>query len=335
MLGLADRGRIFDLLENVFAGDTKSAIAALDGLHKDGAEPEQVLADLAEAVHAAARCKAVGAEAGAEVMSAEERRRAEALASRLSVAILARAWQMLLKGWEEAGKAPNPRAAAEMVLIRLAHTADLPAPDELLRTLGGDGSVSRARAKEAPRDNGNGRELAPASRVATNAAPPLTDSRDAADEDDLGSESDDFSDAEAGLPSSLPDPRSYEEVIALVGERRDMKLKVHLEDHVSLVKFDAVAGSIDIFLLPGAPPQIANELRERLIAWTQRRWIVMLSKAPGDRPIGEVNREREAAELESLKSHPAFKAVLAEFPDAKIAAVRTLIAPDKDETGTG
>ena len=257
----------------------------------------------------------------------------------LSLPILARAWQMLLKGLEEAGKAPNPRAAAEMVLIRFAYTADLPAPDELLRALGGEGSVSRARAKEAPRDNGNGRELAPAGRAATNVVPPPADNSDATDEDDLGAESEDFSEAQSDLeadqPSHLPHPRSYEEVIALVGERRDMKLKVHLEDHVSLVKFDAVAGSIDIFLMPGAPPQIANELRERLIAWTQRRWIVMLSKAAGDRPIGEVRREREAAELELLKSHPAFKAVLAEFPDAKIAAIRTMIAPDKDETGTG
>jgi DNA polymerase III subunit gamma/tau len=334
MLGLADRGRIFDLLENVFAGDIKAAIAALDGLHRDGAEPEQVLADLAEAVHAAARCKAVGAEAGAEAMSAEERRRAESLASRLSVPLLARAWQMLLKGWEEAGKAPNPRAAAEMVLIRLAHTADLPAPDELLRSLGGEGSLPRGRAKEAPRDNGNGRELAPVGSASSRAAPSASGS-DESDADDLGAASDDFSDADPDLPSRLPDPRSFAEVVALVGERRDAKLKVHLEDHVSLVKFDAVAGSIDIVLLPGAPPQIANELRERLIAWTQRRWIVMLSKEAGEPPIGEVRREREAAELESLKSHPALKAVLAEFPDAKIAAVRHLIAPSKDETGTG
>ncbi len=124
----------------------------------------------------------------------------------------------------------------------------------------------------------------------------------------------------------LPDPRSFAEVVALVGERRDAKLKVHLEEHVSLVKFDAAAGSIDLFLLPGAPPQIANELREKLIAWTQRRWVVMLSKEAGERPIGEVRREREAAELEALKSHPALKAVLDEFPDAKIAAVRPLIA---------
>ena len=112
-------------------------------------------------------------------------------------------------------------------------------------------------------------------------------------------------------------------------------LKVHLEDHVSLVKFDAVAGSIDLFLLPGAPPQIANELRERLNSWTGRRWVVMLSKTAGERPIGDVQREREAAELEALKAHPAVKAVLDEFPDAKIADIRPLVRPSEDETGTG
>jgi DNA polymerase-3 subunit gamma/tau len=121
--------------------------------------------------------------------------------------------------------------------------------------------------------------------------------------------------------------------VALVGERRDAKLKVHLEEHASLVRFDAAAGSIDLFLLPGAPPQIANELREKLIAWTQRRWVVMLSKTAGERPIGEVRREREAAELESLKSHPAVKALLDEFPDARIE-VRPLLAPRADATGS-
>ena len=335
MLGLADRGRIFDLLEHVFAGDTKAGLAALDALHRDGAEPQQILGDLAEAVHAAARCKAVGADAGAEAMSAEEKRRGQSLGERLSTPLLARAWQMLLKGWEEAGKAPNPQAAAEMVLIRLAHTADLPAPDELMRTLGGAGALERgAPAKPAPRDNGNGREL-PLGRAS---AGPSGDRETSADfygeEEEAAPFGDEAADAAAAL-AQLPDPRSFAEVVALVSERRDPKLKVHLEDHVSLVKFDAAAGSIDLFLLPGAPAQIANELREKLIAWTQRRWVVMLSKEPGERPIGEVQREREAAELQALKTHPALKAVLDEFPDAKIAAVRPLLAPDKDETGTG
>ena len=114
-----------------------------------------------------------------------------------------------------------------------------------------------------------------------------------------------------------------------------MMLKLQLEDRVSLVKFDHAAGSIDLFLLPGAPSHLANELREKLNAWTQRKWVVVLSKAAGERPRGEVRREREAAELEALKAHPAVKAVLDQFPDAKIAEIRDLIAPPRDETGTG
>ena len=140
----------------------------------------------------------------------------------------------------------------------------------------------------------------------------------------------------AGTPAVvLADPRSFDDVIALAGERRDMMLRVHLEDRVSLVKFDAAAGSIDLFLLPGAPAQMANELREKLNAWTGRKWVVVLSKAPGERPRGETRREREAAELEALRSHPAVKAILDQFPDAKIADIRPLLGARRGETGTG
>ncbi len=104
-------------------------------------------------MHAAARVKAVGGEAGSEGLSAEESRRAASIAGKLSTPLLSRAWQMLLKGGEEAAKASNPRAAAEMVLIRLAYTADLPAPDEVIRLLGGEGSLARS-GKPAPADSG-------------------------------------------------------------------------------------------------------------------------------------------------------------------------------------
>jgi DNA polymerase-3 subunit gamma/tau len=351
MLGLADRGRIFDLLEHVFRGDAKAALASLDELHRDGAEPVQLLGDLAEAVHAAARVKAVGNDAGSEGLSAEEKRRASTIAGKLSTPLLSRAWQMLLKGGEETAKAANPRAAAEMVLIRLAYTADLPAPDEVIRLLGGEGSLARS-GKPAPADNGGARDV-PLNRIsapppdAAAAPPPVAATPAPAapspiDDEDPGFDADydaSFGDVvpddEAPTPALFADPRSFDEVLALAGERRDMMLKVHLEDRVSLVKFDYAAGSIDLFLLPGAPPHIANELREKLNVWTSRKWVVVLSKAAGERPRGEVRREREAAELEQLKAHPAVKAVLDQFPDAKIAEIRELIAPPRDETGTG
>jgi DNA polymerase-3 subunit gamma/tau len=357
MLGLADRGRIFDLIEHVFRGDAKAALRSMDELHRDGAEPVQLLADLAEAVHAAARVKAVGGEVGSEGLSAEERRRVATIAGKLSTPLLSRAWQMLLKGGEEAVKAANPRAAAEMVLIRLAYTADLPAPDEVIRLLGGEGALARS-GKPAPAEGGSSRD-APLNRAAPAqpetaapaqpsrvSPPPVAAASDAddvpADDEDSGFDADyatslgDIaSDADAPAPGMLADPRSFDEVIALAGERRDMMLKLQLEDRVSLVKFDYSAGSIDLFLLPGAPSQLANELREKLNAWTQRKWVVVLSKAAGERPRGEVRREREAAELEALKAHPAVKAVLEQFPDAKISEIRELIGAPRDETGTG
>jgi DNA polymerase-3 subunit gamma/tau len=147
-------------------------------------------------------------------------------------------------------------------------------------------------------------------------------------------EGDDLSAAGPPPAPGMAQVRSFGDVVALAGQRRDARLKIHLEEHVSLVKFDATAGSIDMFLLPGAPRELANDLREKLNKWTGRRWVVVLSKAKGERSLGEVRREREAEELKRLRAHPAVAAVLEEFPDAKITVRRTGEVP-KDEAGTG
>jgi DNA polymerase III subunit gamma/tau len=338
MLGLADRARVFDLIESLFRGDAAAALEGLSSLYQDGAEPAQIVSDLAEAVHVVARVKAVGTEPAGEGLSIEEKQRAASLGDRLSMPYLSRAWQMLLKGIEETSRAPNPLAAAEMVLIRLAYTADLPAPDDIIRTLGG-GAVS-GRSTFPPKAG------APAVREEHG---PLNEAAGAPAARSAGSDPDEFFEAAAataddrdaegdGLELELPAPvpvvvahlRSFEDVLVLVGQKRDVKLKLHLEDHVSLVKFDPEAGAIDLFLLPGAPAELANDLREKLNAWTKRRWMVMLSKAPGAPAFGQVRREREAAEIERLKAHPAVKALLDAFPEAKISGIRSILSPDSD-----
>jgi DNA polymerase III subunit gamma/tau len=323
MLGLADRGRIFDLLEHLLAGSAREALEAFAGLHRDGAEPQQVLSDLAEAVHWTTRAKSFGTDAAGDGLSAEEKRRASALGGRLSLAILSRAWQMLLKGLEEAANAPNATAAAEMVLIRLAYTADLPPPDELIKALGGD--APRARPGTAPTPAPASERRAPAGVAA-----------DVADKIDEGEESD-IADEDAApelAAAAVPVVRSFAAVVALAGARREAKLKVHLEEHVSLVKFEP-EGRIELHLLPGAPKELGNELREKLNAWTGKRWMVALSGTPGERTLGEVAREKAAAELREIQKHPAVAAVLQQFPDAQITSVRLLPGVKTDDTGTG
>jgi DNA polymerase-3 subunit gamma/tau len=347
MLGVADRGRVFDLLERLLGGTPAEALKVFGAIHHDGAEPGQMLADLADVVHLVTRFKALGGEAGNEGVPAEDVRRAGSLAGRLSMPLLARAWQMLLKGIEESGKAPDPLAAAEMVLIRIAYVADLPPPDEIMKALGGAGQVARrasggatppaereprAPLNEAPQQVAAAAELmvdesAPTAFETTDEPPPLEAYGDLIE--GLGDEDD------APAAPSLRALRTFADVVELAGERRDARLRAHLEEYVSLVKFDGAAGSIDLFLLPGAPPEIANDLREKLNRWTERRWVVVLSKAAGEPTLGQQKREREAAELAAMKKHPAVSAIFEAFPDAKVAAVRTTARPSEDEAGTG
>jgi DNA polymerase-3 subunit gamma/tau len=356
MLGLADRGRLFDLLETLFRGDVAGSLTALGALHRDGADPIQTLADLGEAVHIATRVRVAGEEAAGEGLSPEERRRAAALAAKASTPVLSRAWSMLLKGLDEAARAPSALSAAEMVLVRIAHAADLPSPEDIIRTLGG---VPLRRAA-----GGEGSEREPASPVARaplNAAPQAPISAPASEPiagrgsdeppppsslDDYGSEApeadpfdpettdDDTAGMVAAAPTGFDAPRTYEEVVDVAGRRRDARLKVHLEEHVSLVKFDA-AGAIELALLPGAPPELANELREKLNKWTGRRWMVAVSRSKGEPTLGEVRRAREAAELEALKKHAAVAELLGQFPDARITVRPLSVRRDDDEQAAG
>ena len=352
MLGLADRNRIFDLLEQLASGAIAPALTALAGLNRDGAEPAQVLADLAEAVHQTARVKVVGAAAASDALSGEEKRRAEVLARELSVPLLSRLWQMLLKGHEEAARSGDPFAAAEMVLIRIAHTADLPSPDELIRVLGGDvpsrrepsgGGGRDAPAPGAAINQAQGERPSASARAPEGAQPPSHGAFDDLDNepiyDDLdlellGPEVDDETPAIQPVRGDVV--RSFADVVDLASRYREAKLRVDLEESVSLVKFDAEVGAIDIFLMSSAPQTLPNDLREKLNRWTGRKWVVVVSKAAGEPTLGSVRREREVRERAILIEHPAVKALLETFPEGKITAIKTpRIARDDDEKATG
>src|SRR5207237_1354702 len=150
MLGVAARGLVFDLMETVLRGDAAGALDRMDRLHRDGADPLIVLQDMLDLGHFLTRLK-LAPEAGVGDPIAEgDRERARPLAEQLTLPALARVWQMLLKGLEEVQAAPSPIQAAEMVLVRLAYVANLPAPAELVRSLAGATAPDGLRTAEAP-----------------------------------------------------------------------------------------------------------------------------------------------------------------------------------------
>jgi DNA polymerase III subunit gamma/tau len=331
MLGLADRGRVFDLLDQLFAGAAATALKILGELYRDGADPVQLLADLAEAVHVVARTKAIGDDSTSDELSAEERRRAASLAKSLSMPVLARAWQMLSKGLTEAQLSPNPMAAAEMVLIRLAYVADLPSPEELIKGLDGQPMPARQTAPAPAADKSSQDALLSAQAVPD--LPETESARGGAVAQSPGPV--DTAPALAAISSDIDSPQTFTDVVRLATAKRDVKLAMHLEEHVSVVKFDAAGGAIDLFLLDDAPSTLANELREKLNRWTGRNWMVVLSAEKGALPLAMVRRQEEAAALEALKADPAVAAIFDVFPGAKLIGPAPKENDADDDSATG
>ncbi len=133
MMGLADRARIIDLIEFIIKGDVANALAEFQSQYNSGADPAIILTDLADFIHLITRMKVIPNSSENIAITESERKRGTTLSDQLSIRILSRIWQILLKGIPEVQQAPKPLAAAEMVLVRLCYSADLPSPEDAFK----------------------------------------------------------------------------------------------------------------------------------------------------------------------------------------------------------
>jgi DNA polymerase III subunit gamma/tau len=317
MLGLADRTKIIDLFEALMRADLPRALAEVREQYDAGADPAMVLGDLAEFTHFVTRVKIVPALADDVSLTEAERTRGRAFAAKLSMRVLARTWQMLLKGLEEVAAAGRPLAAAEMVLVRIAYAADLPTPDEVIRSLG-----------ESARGNGAGAS----SGGQASARADITARTEARSEMPRGGPRAAL--AAAPVEMTAPEPlargeetappvralASFEELVALAAEKRDIGIKSALERDVRLVRFED--GRLEFSLEPSAQKSLTGELSKKLADWTGRRWMVIVSAEQGQPSLYAQAQMRKAELKDGVRADPLVQAVLSRFPGAEIVDVR-------------
>ncbi|MDA1097733.1 MAG: DNA polymerase III subunit gamma/tau [Proteobacteria bacterium] len=359
MLGLADRVRIYDLFEELMRGDVAGALGQLREQYDLGADPEVVLRDLLALTHLLTRLQ-VAPEAGADPSLSElERQRARTLASGLSMPVLARTWQMLLKGLSEIRGAPSALAAAEMILIRLAYSTDLPTPIDAVRAVTGAAGATDAKATpgQAPTPVGapasaslpgrqTGRGVAARALAVPDEMPvPMPEQQDY-----------EFSGEAPGRAASDPASAdlaetalqavtivSFEAIAEHAKAARDGRLYHHLMEDVRLVAFRP--GHLEIHPGANAPADLANKLRGKLEVWTGETWAVVInSQAVGQPPLAVQQRQVEADILTDTEGDPLVKAVLDTFPGAKVTDIRPLhdrvedgdaAAPAQNDTSNG
>ncbi len=310
MLGLADRGRVLDLFDMVLRGDAAAALTELSGQYADGAEPMAVLRDLAEITHWVSVVKITPDAAEDPTIAPEERARGQQMAETLPMRVLTRLWQMLLKALDEVAAAPNAMMAAEMAVIRLTHVADLPSPEELVRKLqnsspppapvgGGGGGNGVAQGSTGAQAVQHAQQ-----RMASNPGPQGQTTALAQD-----------------LDAALARFPTFEHVIELIRVNRDVKLLVEVETCVQLAAYQP--GRIEFVPTDDAPRDLAQRLGQKLQLWTGNRWAVSLVNEGGAETIAQIRDARELALKKQAEEHPMMQAVLAQFPKARITAIRT------------
>jgi DNA polymerase III subunit gamma/tau len=317
MLGLADRARVIDLFEALMRGDVAAALKELRDQYDSGADPAVIIGDLADFTHFVTRVKIVPSVADDVSLTEVERMRGRSFAASLSMRVLSRTWQMLLKGLPEVQESERPVAAAEMVLVRIAYVADLPTPDELIRSLGEDGG-----AQAVPPRLGNGGMSAAPSAESPSPGPrlsaPQSSSRGAASpmRDPVARLAEPV--AEIAAQPALAINR-FEDLIALATEKRDLVVRTALERDIRLVRFED--GRLEIAFEPGASKALVTDLSRKLSTWTGKRWMVVVSAEPGA-PTVRSRQDAQKAELKAgAEADPLVQAVLTRFPGAEIVRV--------------
>jgi DNA polymerase III subunit gamma/tau len=326
MLGLADRTRVIDLFDSLARGDIAGAFKEFRDQYDTGADPIVVLSDLAEFVNFVTRVKIVPATADNVAFGETERLRARDFAAKLSMRVLSRMWQMLLKGITEVQGATRPAAAAEMVLVRIAYVADMPTPDEAIRMLEQNGDTSPIIASNAaPRG-------APASTVSS-----MTSSSSAAmrapGAPRAGAEASARPQMMAPTPEAQSAPAlritSFPQLVALAGQQRDLMTRTALEADVRLVRIED--GRLELALERNASRTLINELSRKLEQWTGRRWTVIVSNEAGQPTLRSQMQVEKSQREQAAEADPRVKEVLARFPGAKVVEVRRL-APEPPES---
>ncbi|PXZ00597.1 DNA polymerase III subunit gamma/tau [Commensalibacter melissae] len=333
MLGFADKTLIFDLLEAVMSGKADQVLSLTEQAYAGGVDLGVLLSDLLELIHLLSRMKSLPNLQNSSELSELERNRGGHMASVLSIPVLGRAWQMLLKGIKEVDMAPNRKAAAEMILIRLCFIADLPTPGEIINHL------SNSPEKKSDQYSHHS-SLSSSDMQSSKPTSLVSVSKEGVNFHGYGKayalnsliqpKSEVLS-----LPKQNPEienPKilwnSWREIISFVKQQQAAILHAHLRNAVHLVKF--APPMIEIRIEDRAPANLPQQLSRLLNEHSGLRWTIVLSQQKGEPTLMEQESLQVQADFDKVASEPIVKEIMRIFPGA---VVNKVINPHLDEYG--
>ena len=308
MLGIADRSKIIELLKLVIDGDQKKSIIHLKELIDMGLDPANFINDLLEIIYFTLQKKNLGNIDSDLSMSESEVENIESIAKDVNITTLIVFWQFIIKTLDELSIVNNQILSLEMLIIRLIHLKDMPSYEKLLDQV----DISSFKAdkditgsKEIDISN-NEKEVSKVSkeqiRNTIQTKPELTSPN-----------------TKNFFEKNLKNISSFEDLIKLASEKKEVELKYDLERNVNLIKFSV--GKIDISFNENLGKNFVRNLSEKLHEWTEKRWVITLTKKIGQKTILETKSDNKKKLMDEEKKGEAYKKFKTIFSDAELIEV--------------
>jgi DNA polymerase III subunit gamma/tau len=307
MLGLADRSRVLDLMDRIIAADHKAALNEAMALLEQGADAPVLIKDLMDVVVEISRAQALK-EAYAFTGPQEWAKRTKAMADLLSPAQSARMWRLLLQGFEDCARAPDPPTAAQMVVLRLTAVTSLPSPEDAARMLAAGGAAvpSPKSQPEAPRAPVRAEAPSAVAPSRSGSAQPVP-----VHEEDHG---------EVVRLSSL------REIVAELDARREISLKYEIERFVRPAEIDF--GHFRYTAAPNAPHNLSQRIKDWLEDVTGVEWDVLQANDGGAESVKELRKRKGVERMRAIEALPRVAEALRIFPGARVLRVDDAEASD-------
>lgn len=308
MIGLADRNQVFDLFENLVAGNVEKVIAGLQEQYKNGANPTTLLQDLINITHMMAKARIIPNSVNDMSVTENERELCRKLSATVSIAVLSKIWQMLIKGLGELQVAPVQIDALEMILIRIAYSAGLPTPYELLNDVKKNSSLISARPQAVPDVSARKPAAGPA-EVPLSVSSPVSQTS-----------------GQTPVSSVFPD---VEALLSYLEANRKMLVEYALKNDVCIHEF--ADGAIKMTVSDKIHPDFIMNLHKILTEATGKTWKIDIVRGVLGETIADRERAKSDEEKRSISEYPLVKAILAEFKGAKIETATRKVISEEDE----
>jgi DNA polymerase-3 subunit gamma/tau len=335
MLGQAETSQIMAILDACFAGKTAEAVDLFSAADAGGAEAETMLADMLDILHQASL---IAAGATPADLPEDQLNQLRKMAD-MGIAKLGRAWQLMLNGHRELKDAPSPKAAAQMVLIRLAHLAPMPTPADIIKNLQDDTSPSSRPA--APSVASPATPNSPPAAPAGNAAPAggkekqiSTPSDDAPASTALQEDNNDSApqpsspapiEADIQTASLVPSFASLRDIASYFEEQGAQILAARIKRHLRPVSFGTQ--KLEVMITGDNAEDLPQQVAKTLSEASGSAWLVSVSETGGGKTIAEEDADKEVKEKQAAEDLPLVARVLEIFEGAEITAIKAMDSP--------